>query len=538
MTNFTSKIFGNAISSLNAQQAQIAVTSNNIANVNTPGYSRRLVDVESRGASFTGLAIGNGVQIVGVRRISDLFLERLMRQATTEKHAAQVEHEFLGRVENIYNLTGQGSSIGGALTAFWGGLNDLSANPASIELRSHVLERATDLVQTINNGYNYIANLQNEADQRIRVEINTVNSITKQIAKLNALAQVKEASGSEASEERDQRNRLMEQLGERIGFSALEQADGTVTISLANGFSLVNGANHRALELTQTPTYGNNLPPSLSGPNLTHIVFDYGIEGSPAHIDAGKILAQGGGTIGGLLRLRGVVGPEDQSAFDANGYLVEVASQIESITRNLLTHINDVYNHQIPNPDYDPGDPSSGPEFLPGAFDLNGNSPGPFGFFNFNFDGPGNIGDYSVGNHPGVINYSSIIQVAISDPAQIAAARLQSAPGDNQNLVAMIQLQGQPMTFAVGNFSISNATFAEAYSNSVTYVGNLKSRAKLNEKVSQDNFVSASNKRDEVSAVSLDEEFTNLIKFQRAFQASARMIRAADEIMERIVNLI
>ena len=118
--NFSAKILGNAISSLNAQQAVIANASNNIANVNTEGYSRRKVVLETRSdTSGTGLSLGNGVQVADVQRVSDEFLENILRETIGEQSSAEMQNGFLERVEALFSLSGGAKTIGSTMTDFF-----------------------------------------------------------------------------------------------------------------------------------------------------------------------------------------------------------------------------------------------------------------------------------------------------------------------------------------------------------------------------------------------------------------------------------
>src|SRR5690606_25569755 len=109
--------------------------------------------------------------------------------------------------------------------------------------------------------------------------------------------------------------------------------------------------------------------------------------------------------------------------------------------------------------------------------------------------------------------------------------------GDGRNAEALAATQATSYTFAIGSYSFTG-TFDQSYNETVTHVGNAKSRSDVNLSVSESNLISAQSQRDSFSGVSLDEEFSKLITFQRAYQASARMIRVADELMEQIVSLI
>jgi len=554
MTNFGAKILNNAISALKAQQAVIATAGNNIANVNTPGYSRRVAHLETQvGSESTGaINVGNGVRVSGVRRVADAFLERLLRSALSEKGASETENQFLQRIENLFNLTGERNTIGSALSGFFSALNDLSVNPSSIELRTNVIERAEDLISSIKETWNTLAALQTEADQRLATEIQTVNSLTSQIADLNGRIRIREAGGVEASDERDQRDRLMQQLAEKVGFSAVEVNDGTVTITLSNGFPLVVGESARSLEVTTSPSFSSGtLPPSLSGQILSYVVYDYDAGAGSAHIDLTQVLQGQSGTIGGLLSLRGYADPADTGALQANGTIVEVAKRVEALTRALLTDFNQTYL----GPDRDPG--TAGHQASSG--DLDGNTPDVFGLFDFDYNGVKDVdGDfYPTGADLNALlasgavdNFSSLLKVSFSDPRRFAAARDVSggppaapifAPGDASNITnpnnGLLRLQNTQLALSAGSFSLT-ATPEEGYNQLVGYVGNLKSASDINVAIQSDNFNTASNRRDEVSAVSLDEEFSSLIMYQKAYQASARMIRLADELLQQVVQLL
>lgn len=545
MANFGAKILNNAVGSLLAQQAVIATTGNNIANANTIGYTQRTLTLETRaqqGNSGT-LNVGNGVQIGDITRISDAFLEQALRDALGDQAGYGLEADFLGRVEDLFRLSGAGDTIGSTLTGFFDAINDLRLNPSSIELRQNVLERAEDLVTAIKNTYNSIAQLQNEADDRIGTEIETVNSITQQIAVLNGQISTREAAGFGAPDERDQRDILLRQLAERISFTLVEQNDGTLNVVLPNGFPIVSGTTARALSVTETPSFaGGSPPPALDGSALNYIVYDYDQTAGEAHVDLTSILKDGTGSIAGLLRVRGTNDAGNTSAFEGDGALVAMATRVEALTRTLLTTLNRTYLGSDENGGLAGHQPSSG--------DLDGNAPAVYGLFTFEFggtrdaDGDG-LPDDLTNPALGIDNFSSILQVTITDPRDLAAAldldtaagSTSFAEGDGQNLEALANLQSANNTFALGAFSFTG-TFEDVYSEAVSHLGNLSTRAAINSAVANDEVVTAENRRDEVSAVSLDEQFTKLISAQKAYQFSARMIRIADELLDEIVRLI
>jgi flagellar hook-associated protein 1 FlgK len=192
------------------------------------------------------------------------------------------------------------------------------------------------------------------------------------------------------------------------------------------------------------------------------------------------------------------------------------------------------------------------PGFQPSSGDLNGNAPGVFGLFDFDFSGVKDVDGDGIpevsdllGTAPSIGNFSSILKLGFTDPSAFAAARDNDATqgstvfpqGDGQNAEAIAALRSTTFALSLGSFTFSG-TLEEAYNATVSYVGNAKSTAQLEVDVAAANLTSTANKRDEFSAVSLDEEFANLIKYQRAFQAAARMIKTAGDLLDQIVSLI
>lgn len=546
MVNFTSKILGNSVSAMTAQQALLANSSNNIANVNTPGYTRREIDIQTRADPMAVdgvLRIGSGVQLGEIRRITNEFLEGSLRSAIAKQGKAEVRNEYLGRLENVFNLSGSGLTIGSALNDFFSSVNQISRDPSDLGLRLDVLQRGQDLVTAISTSYKSIADAQNELDQRVYQEVDSINSITRDLAALNNLIAQREAAGISAVDERDQRDLVMGKLAGKVSFKTLELPNGMMNYYLENGFPLVSETTARQLSVTPTPSFSiGNLPPSLSGGALGYVTFNYGGEGAPAHLDLTQIVKNGEGTLAGVLQLRGYADVSNTSPFEADGELVQMASRIEAITRTLLTSVNQAYL----GPDEHPGTGI----YEPSSADLNGNPPPVFGLFDFTFsgvkdvdgDGLPTLSDLSA---TGIPSFSRLLTLGFSTPAEFAAARdlnptggvLTVAPGDGRNAQAVAEIRTQPQSFLLGNISFIG-TFDEFYNTSVSTVGNIKAAAQTEYEVARLAYTVASVKRDEFSSVSLDEEFANVIKFQKAFQASARMIRTASELIDTIVGLL
>jgi flagellar hook-associated protein 1 FlgK len=203
MVNFNSKILSNSVSAMTAQQALLANASNNIANVNTPGYTRRQIDISTRNdpALVEGvLRIGSGVQLGEISRITSDFLEMTLRNATSQQSEAKVRNDFLSRVEDLFSLSGSQPTVGLALNDFFSAINQVGVDPSNLDLRLDVQQRGEDLINIINSTFQEIANTQNDLNQRVYQEVNQLNSITDQVAKLNTFIGAREAAGLNAGE--------------------------------------------------------------------------------------------------------------------------------------------------------------------------------------------------------------------------------------------------------------------------------------------------------------------------------------------------
>ena len=534
------------MSALVAQQALIANTSNNIANVNTPGFTRREVALLNRAdaaSTHSNFSFGSGVDVGTIRRITSSFLESAVRDAASRQGMANVSNDYLGRIENLFSLSGPQPTIGSTLNDFFSAVNTVAVNPYSVDDRIVLLQRGEELVNAIKTTYNTIAETQTELDYQIPQELKQINSYTEEIAKLNDLIQKRQASNIPAPDEQDQRDALLTKLAEKITFSAVEMENGMVNVSLANGFPLVSGTTARSLEYSANPSFGGaSLPPSLEGRTLGYIVYNFGTETSPSHLDLTKTIKGGMGSLGGILQLRGYADVTNTTAFQADGDLVAIASRIEALTRSLLTDANERY--------LGPDEDTTTAGLQSSAGDLLGNSPEVFGLFDFDYSGLKDADGDGVPSAAdllatGMSHFSSYIKFGVTDPQRFAAARDNDTTmgsvvfpaGDGQNAVGLGSLKQEVRTMSSGGFSLTG-TFDELYSSTVNFVGATKSKAETDVAVSKAAQVSAQSKRDELSAVSLDEEFANLIKYQKAFQASARIIKTASDMLDQLVALI
>lgn len=259
---------------LNANQLGINVTGQNIANINTPGYTRQRVQLtESAAANINGSSVGTGVTIAGIQSFRDNFIQSRIQMETGIAGRFAAQRDAMAPVEAAL----QGSENGGlqdALSGFFGAFRDLEGNPSSVALRAVVAQKGAALANSFQTTRSRLDSIRSGTNGELRSTVDQVNTLSNRVAELNDQIRSAEASGANASALRDQRGELVNQLSELTGARSTENSDGTVTLTIGEGRPLVSGDRAFTLEAVNTPPLG-----------LATITID----GQPAIFDEGKI---------------------------------------------------------------------------------------------------------------------------------------------------------------------------------------------------------------------------------------------------------
>lgn len=240
-----------ALSGVRAAQVAIATTGQNIANVNTPGFSR-LHTVTQSLSGPGGLNVGGGVEVSSIRRMASEFQNQQLWRATTEQNYYGSRQEYLTSLEAL--MSGEGSSISIGLDQFFAALSETSATPNSIALRQQVLAEAGNLAQRF-NGLSSNINAQVQALHEQRTAMATeINGLTGNIAMLNKKIVETEAVKGDTTALRDHRDSLVQDLSKFSSIRVNETPEGALNVSLSNGQPLVSGISAGELQITVTMT--------------------------------------------------------------------------------------------------------------------------------------------------------------------------------------------------------------------------------------------------------------------------------------------
>lgn len=278
-----------AISGLFAFQRQIAATGHNIANVNTPGFSRQRVELVTRNPQPAGDGyIGTGVQTATVTRIYDQFIVQQVRSSTAREAELGEYSRLSGQLDNL--LADAQAGLAPALGSFFGALNDAANDPSSVTARGALLSQAQSLADRFQYLNGRMDELRESVDGRITNGVSEVNNLAAAIARLNE--NIVRASGlgggQPPNDLLDARDQAIADLAKLVSVTVVPQDNGAVNVFIGSGQPLVAGTT--STQLTAVP---NALDPAQ---------LDVALIAGSSTTDVSNLIT--GGTLGGALAFR------------------------------------------------------------------------------------------------------------------------------------------------------------------------------------------------------------------------------------------
>ena len=442
-----------ATQSLLAESGAIEITNNNIANANTPGYSRQTVLLSAQATSQSGSSVDGGVLFGGYQSVRNNVLQTTLQQQTSAGSSADTQSTALAQIEAAFSSSG--SDIGSSLSNFFTSVSALSTQPTNSTSRQAVLTAAGTLTYAFHQAAATLSKAQSDANSVVADTVNQINGLTSKIAALNSQLEQMKAAGSDGGAVQDQQQQLVLQLANLTCLAQIPSGN-TVTLTVGNGRPLVSGDQSFPLQVA-TNSDGTLRVLVSGGQDIT-----------------GELSS---GSLGGTLQLRDTIVPGFSVALDG-------------LANQFATAVNTAQA---------------------GGYDANGVAGQPL------FSLPA-----------GASGSAALIAVSTSDPAQIAASS-DGSPGSNGNLAGLLSLQATPLA--------SGATPSSAYSSLVFAVGSASAEAASQASASQLAIQQTSNQIGSVSGVSVDEESANLLRFQQAYQAAAKVISTIDSLFTTVLNM-
>ena len=504
-----------AMSGLMASQTALDITSQNISNANTPGYTRQTLNLISVGPDDGAYRIydkesqvGNGVDSAGVTQSRDSFLDVSYRNANSVNSDWQGQSSAMTGIEDIFNeFTGSSSDtvsgLSGQMTSLLTSLQNYQNTPTDTTLPATVESSVDDITSTVRSDYNSLTDFENQQKSDLAVTINGdntgggVNQILNNIAQLNTQIASNETAGQQPNDLLDQRNQLLDQLSGDIDINVSEQQNGMVTVGLQNDSS------HMLISADNTVT-GLQLNSSQDA-----VYWNDGNPPSPANA-----ATVNGGTVDGYLQIINGNGTNTgQYGGIGIAYLKQKLNDFATNFDQMLNGFAAEYKYpSAAYPSSSDPNPASTPDSVSSA----------------------------------LVSY---------DPTQNAAATIAVSSGwrndsdlfaENYTGSSMGNYLGDiigrlnntndtgPVTLSSGNtYSGSIMDFADSFTgdiaNSLNFMqGEANSSSTILENLNS--------QRQAISSVSIDEEGINIVKYQQSYDASAQLISTINQMLGTFIN--
>ena len=648
------------LSGILTAQRSMLVTSHNISNANTKGYTKQSSVLAARNPTITTAGtLGQGVELVKIIRHKDDYLNSRLRDISSSIGSASIKSQYLKELETVFNETSD-SSLNNALSSFFEGINDLSQYPEDMSIRSTFLENANTLTDTFRRIVNELDQMKTFIKQSIENKLSDVNTITSNIANINKQIASLKTKGIESNDLLDKREALLHDLSKLTHITVNTQNNGMVDVMTPGG-SLVSGTNVKSLtfdidtsgtlsitdsEKMSKFTFKTGEIKALQDfYNTTIANYDKKLDTLASGIikDVNRIHSEGVGLSGGFTSIKSINSVSSSTAAlntagltitpsTGDMYITVINTSTGAVTKNKvsvnvatnsLTDVKNAINATVSGTagnitasiadnklqigvatgykfnfsyalDPNPGTMGTSTASVSGVYSGQSNDT-----YTFTALGSGTIGTtsglqvevknsggtvvatldvgstYTAGNTLNVANGVSLslssgsittgdtfslnvindsdttnllaalgintffsgsdasniaVSTDVSNDVSLIAASTGEV-GNNTNALRLAALQDDTS-------AINNTTFADYLHQIASSLGEEASNAYKSEESYDAIETSLENRRDEISGVSVDEELVNLVRYQQAYQASAKYISIVNGLMDRLLSTL
>jgi flagellar hook-associated protein 1 FlgK len=478
-------LFTIARSALLSHQTALQTVSQNIANAQTPGYSRQEAVLQATTpVRFSYGSVGTGVSVTTIIRKRDVLLDDSFRSANTQAGDAGMRRDLLSQLESVFGEPND-AGMANALDQFWNAFSDLSAQPSSLAARAVVQQRGRQLGQLFNDYDTQLTTIRGSSLERLGNSVNRINALATQVAELNVRIVGSESSGNTANDLRDARDLKLDELSKLAGTRVVAQPNGSASVLIGNSM-LVEGDTATPLSVQfETP---NPLPATP----LTDVPVRIRLGNSPDRLAplAGELAAQ---------------------VTVLNTEIPNVRGRLDAMASQLVTAVNNLH--------------TTGYTFTGST--IPGTAAG-------NFFDPGSA---SAPVSAATIRLHATIA---ADPSRIAASGSATAPTDNtvaQGLSLLRSTDGT-VTWNSPTGATETGSFIGFFRGLVTRLGIQTSSATDDASVAEGLTDQAELRRQSISGVNTDEELVNMLRVQQSYQAATKMIKAAEEMLDTLIALV
>ncbi len=458
--------FNIGVRALKAQQRALDVIAHNIANANTPGYSRQRAELvtttpftyPSIFSSAQAGQIGTGVEVEAITRIRDTFIDGRFRDENSLLGEWEQRANILHEIELIFGEPSE-SGLRSALSEFWSSIQNLSSDAGNGSIRSTVRQSGAAMADLLNSLHDQLKDYRRSVDSYIKNKVSEINGISQRIADLNK--QISQIVGKDdnPNDLLDRRDLLIDQLSKIVDIETSYDSRGKANVTIG-GFSLVVGDSIQ--ELAVVEDYYNN--------GLVDIKW----------VSTNKEVKITGGEIAGLMEAR------DET-------IVKYMNELDTMAKTFINDFNEIHRQ------------------------------------GYGLDNSHGI-DFFTGIDASSIRVSDEIMDEVDGLNRIAAATAPDSRSDGDNAIKLSEVM------KLGILSGDKVTMADYWGGIVSALGVETQRAFQMVENEENLIAQIDTQRQSVCGVQLDEEYANLIKFQQAYNAAAKVIKTQSEMLDTLVN--
>lgn len=535
-----------ALSGLYAAQRNLNTVGHNISNATTPGYSRQqAVQVASRPLSVmdgTGM-VGTGSDVIGVDRIRDTYLDFKYWSENVSNGEWSKKTELMSEIEDTFNEPSDSGFVK-VTDDFFDSCQELVKDPSSPAVRALVREKGATLAKYFNNTATHFEQLQDDINDQVKIDVDQVNTLASQIQQLNKQIYNFELTGEKANDLRDSRTLLVDKLSKLANIQATEVCYGKLPNGMDDihfqvtlgGKALVDHFNTYQLTVKQRD---NKLNSEDVG-NLYDIKWE---DGNSVNLT--------GGELRGLLDVRdgkdGAVGEDKSTATPIYKGIPYYQSKLNEFVRTFAMAINEGYTKNSSG-GYDDG--VGAVDGYGMDADISGPGTSPTGIRFFTVLGEGNLPvssdkfvdglasitdpverqEYILGKYQNMTAKNFTVSGDIMDNANNIPTSDKDGENGNTNVITkLISVRSNQSLFKEGA--------PEDFMKSLVAGLGIDAQQAKTFSSSQDNLVEQiDNRRMSISGVNLNEEMTNMVRFQQSYNAAAKMISTMGEIYDTLIN--
>ncbi|MBI1859411.1 MAG: flagellar hook-associated protein FlgK [Deltaproteobacteria bacterium] len=462
---------------IEANRRALTTTSQNVANANTPGYSRQRAVFQSDARSATGgVMLGGGVKIEKVMRIHNDFVQGQIMEEAKNHGGLRARSEGLMRIEGQVNERGR--DLAERVNNFFNAFRELSTNPEQATLKLNAANAAEDVARSFRSVIQSLETLKNEADLNLMGQVGGVNQLTREVATLNEQIALNQAVRGEPNELLDRREEILRQLSGKVGFQTYYDDRGMATI-VSGTAVLVQGTQANELEAVRSAARGTKTEGSVE----IMMVDRMGNRNIPVRVEDGEM--------GGMMHIRdNVINP--------------ILSQVDAAAFEFSQQVNAAHTVGVAD-----GETSVGAIFDP------------------------------IENASGAAGRIQINSLIKDNPDAIVGG-LSQGPGDNRvalSIAAIGEKTVMPEFFGGQKGDTPRLTLTESLNSTMGFLGAETQRERQAFESSDRIMSQLNNYRESVSGVSLEEEAINMIQYQHAFNAAAKATKVGDELLQTILNI-